>query len=114
MSDPIGSEPLRHPLGRRRFMAALTGGLLAAPLAAGAQQGVRVEGQRVPRIGVACNNCVSPPKPDDPLAAFLQELRRLGYEIVGMSSSTFVERRAIAFPRSLPSSFEPRWTFWSS
>ena len=50
-------------------------------LAAEAQQGVRVEGQRVPRIGVACNNCVSHPKPDDPLAAFLQELSRLGYEI---------------------------------
>src|SRR5262245_32584626 len=38
MTDPIGSEPLHHPLGRRRFMAALTGGLLAAPLAVEAQQ----------------------------------------------------------------------------
>src|SRR5262245_59281561 len=36
MTDAIGSEPLHHPFGRRRFMAALTGGLLAAPLAAAA------------------------------------------------------------------------------
>ena len=38
MTSPIGSEPLRHPLGRRRFMAAIAGGLLAAPGAAMAQQ----------------------------------------------------------------------------
>ena len=38
MTDAIGSEPLHHPFGRRRFMAALTGGLLAAPLAAAAEQ----------------------------------------------------------------------------
>ncbi len=37
MNDPIGTGPLHHPLGRRRFMA-LGGGLLAAPLAAEAQQ----------------------------------------------------------------------------
>ena len=37
MTDPIGSGPLFHPLGRRRFMAVVTGGLLAAPLAAEAQ-----------------------------------------------------------------------------
>src|SRR5262249_5368290 len=38
MTDPIGSEPLRNSLGRRRFMAVIAGGLLAAPLAAEAQQ----------------------------------------------------------------------------
>src|SRR5215475_11230402 len=38
MTDPIGSEPFRHLLGRRRFMAAIAGGLLAAPLAVEAQQ----------------------------------------------------------------------------
>src|SRR5215467_2621640 len=38
MTDPIGSESLHHPLGRRRFVAALAGGLLAAPRAAKAQQ----------------------------------------------------------------------------
>src|SRR5215469_8322871 len=41
MTDPIGSESLHHPLGRRRFMAALTGGLLATPLAAEAQQAAK-------------------------------------------------------------------------
>src|SRR5215467_3472356 len=30
MTDPIGSESVRHPLGRRRFMAVIAGGLLAA------------------------------------------------------------------------------------
>jgi len=55
-------------------------GFFLAPLPAAAQQGVRVEGQRVPRIGVACNNCVSHPRPDDPVGAFLQELGHLGYE----------------------------------
>ena len=42
MTDPIGSEPLRLPLGRRRFMAALAGTLLAAPLAAQAQPAGKV------------------------------------------------------------------------
>ena len=42
MTDPIGSEPLHHPLGRRRFMMALAGGLLAAPPAAEAQPAARV------------------------------------------------------------------------
>src|SRR5215475_599700 len=42
MTDPIGTGSRRHPLGRRRFMAALAGGLLAAPLAAEAQQAQKV------------------------------------------------------------------------
>src|SRR5215813_10772948 len=44
MPDPTGIGPLS--LGRRRFLAVLTGGLLAAPLMAEAQQ------VRVYRIGV--------------------------------------------------------------
>src|SRR5262245_26419095 len=67
-------------MDRRAFVIAL-GALLAAPVGVGAQQRARAEGQGVPRIGVACNNCVSHPSADDPQGAFLQELRRLGYEI---------------------------------
>ena len=32
MTDPIGTGPLRQQLGRRRFMVAVAGGLLAVPL----------------------------------------------------------------------------------
>ena len=46
MTDPIGTGSLRLPLGRRRFMTALASGLLAAPLAAEAQQVAKI-----PRIG---------------------------------------------------------------
>ena len=42
MTNPIGIGPLRHPLGRRRFMAAIAGDLLAAPLTAEAQQAGKV------------------------------------------------------------------------
>ena len=38
MTDPIGSEPLHRPLGRRRFMVAVAGGLVAVPSAAEAQR----------------------------------------------------------------------------
>src|SRR5215471_12596909 len=69
------------PMRRIGLAVVLALSVVLTSLAAEAQQGVRVQGQRVPRIGVACNNCVSHPKPDDPLAAFLQELSRLGYEI---------------------------------
>src|SRR5215467_3748476 len=34
MTDPIGTGPLRHQLERRRFIGAVAGGFLAAPLAA--------------------------------------------------------------------------------
>src|SRR5215470_17089247 len=43
MSDPIGTGPLRHPLGRRQFMTALAGGILAAPLAAEPEQAGKVD-----------------------------------------------------------------------
>jgi len=42
MTDPIGTGSLRHPLGRRRFMVAVAGGLLAGPLAVEAQQARKV------------------------------------------------------------------------
>src|SRR5215471_12756012 len=72
MTDPIGSEPLRHPLGRRRFMAAIAGGLFAAPLAAEAQQ------KAMPVIGVL--NTGSPSPSSAPfMAAFLQGLSEAGW-----------------------------------
>jgi len=74
MTDPIGTGPLRHPLGRRRFMAAVAGtgaALLAAPLAAEAQQA-----GKVPRIGWPNANQALGSWAQD---AFLQGLRDLGY-----------------------------------
>jgi hypothetical protein len=38
MADPICSEPICHPLGRRRLMVAIAGGLLAAPFTVEAHQ----------------------------------------------------------------------------
>src|SRR5712692_8402688 len=58
-----------HLMERRTFMAMLTGGLLAAPLAAEAQQAGRVY-----RIGWI--NTASPGWGDD---AFRERLRELGY-----------------------------------
>src|SRR5499425_2010641 len=69
MTDPIGSEPLRHPLGRRRFMAALAGGLVAVPRAAEAQQAAKIA-----RIGWLGSDRVG-----GLATAFLQGLRDLGY-----------------------------------
>src|SRR5215468_1892789 len=72
MTDPIGSEPLRHPLGRRRFMAALGGGLLAAPLAAGAQPTKKVS--RIGLLGGGSAAAIA-----GRIDAFRQGLRDLGY-----------------------------------
>ena len=66
-------------MNRRAFVAGL-GAVLASAVDVGAQQRERAERQGVPRIGVACNNCVSHPRATDPQGAFLQELSRLGYE----------------------------------
>jgi len=83
MIDPIGSELLHHPLGRRRFMVTLAGGLLAAPLAAEGQQE-----EKVPRIGLLDYS-----SPDQARItwweAFQQRMRELGY----------VEGRTVAFER---------------
>ena len=69
MTDPIGTGSLRHPLGRRRFMAAIAGSLLAAPLAADAQQAAKIA-----RIGWLGSDRVG-----GLATAFLQGLRDLGY-----------------------------------
>jgi len=57
MTDLIGSEPLRLPLGRRRFMAAIAGALLATPLAAEAQQAGKVY-----TLGILSPNLSPPPE----------------------------------------------------
>ena len=60
-------------MDRRAFISSLAGGLLAAPLAAGAQQD-----RKVPRVGVIVP--VEPESPTEPnLAAFRQGLGSLGY-----------------------------------
>ena len=59
-------------MDRRAFLATLTGGLLAAPLAAEAQPP-----SKVPRIGFLATN--SPAEYPDLLEAFRQGLRDLGY-----------------------------------
>src|SRR5262245_49548771 len=69
MTDPIGSEPLRDPLGRRRFMVTVAGGLLA-PLAAEAQGG------KTYRIGALTPFSDADGAPY--LEAFRQGLRELG------------------------------------
>jgi len=72
MDDPIGSEPLRHPLGRRRFITALAGCLLAAPLAAEAQQAGKVY-----RIGFLSGSSAVASRPY--IEQFRLGLRELGY-----------------------------------
>jgi len=79
MTDPIGSEPLRHPLGRRRFMAALAGGLVAVPRAAEAQQQ-----SKIARVGITVSTDVY-------YNAFLQGLREAGW-VPGQN--VVVERRS--------------------
>jgi putative ABC transport system substrate-binding protein len=60
-----------HPIERRAFMAAIAGGLLAAPLATEAQQAAKVA-----RIGYLTTNLAASPQQRE---AFLQGLRDLGY-----------------------------------
>src|SRR5215467_1836299 len=86
MTDPIGSELLRHRLGRRRFMTALAGGLLAAPLVAQAQQAGRVY-----RVGIVTWSPPSAGDSSDPDGPFLSTLRDLGY-VEGRN--LIVERRS--------------------
>jgi len=60
-------------MDRRAFITGMTGGLLAAPLAAEAQQA-----ERMPRIGIIVP--VEPASPTEPnVAAFRQGMRSLGY-----------------------------------
>ena len=68
--DPIWSPEMP----RRAFMAAITGGLLAAPLAAGAQQAGKVF-----RIGYLVLGSLESPEGRPSLDAFRQGLRERGY-----------------------------------
>jgi putative tryptophan/tyrosine transport system substrate-binding protein len=69
---------------RRAFIGTVAGGLLAAPLAAGAQQAAK----KVPRIGVL----TSTPMTDELQESFRQGLRDHGY-VEGQS--VLVEWRAV-------------------
>ena len=69
MTDPIGTGLLRHQLGRRRFMAALAGGLLAVPFRAEAQPAGKVY-----RIGL-----LSPTSQGLGIEGFREGLLALGY-----------------------------------
>src|SRR5574342_362852 len=59
---------------RRRFIAKLAGGLLAAPLAAGAQKP-----SRVPRIGWLLTGSLEAPETQAVLTAFREAARERGY-----------------------------------
>src|SRR5215467_7152073 len=73
MTDPIGSESVRHPLGRRRFMAVIAGGLLAARFGPVAAQ----QPKRPWRIGIF--NAGSPhPEVVKAQEQLRQDLNRLG------------------------------------
>jgi len=74
MSDPIGTGRLRHRLGRRRFLAALASGLLAAPLATEAQQA-----GRTPRVGLLLPGTATSPISIRGVEHFTQGLREHGY-----------------------------------
>ena len=87
MTDPIASEPLRLPLGRRRFVATLAGSLLVAPSA---------EAQTTPRkIGTLGAT------PPDPLN---MDMLKQGLLERGFSESqiVFVNRHANGEPARLP------------
>src|SRR5262245_3113729 len=93
MTDPIRSEPLRHELGRRRFMAAIAGSLLAVPLAVEAQQSGKVY-----RVGVLWH--ADSREDEGPhFDAFIAGLRERGY-IDGRN--IVLEHR---FPSELPERF---------
>ena len=69
MPDPAGIGPLS--LGRRRFIVAVVGSLLAAPLVVEAQQG-----GKIPRVGVLL---FGTPETDPSLPSFRAGLGDLGY-----------------------------------
>ena len=72
--EPADVTPhIAYPLERRRFMAMLAGGLLAAPLAAQAQQVGKVY-----RIGLLDYSSPDPGR-QAWWVAFCQQMRKLGY-----------------------------------
>src|SRR5262245_52982338 len=66
MRDPAGIRPPLTALGRRRFMAAIVGGILAAPLTTQAQQASKVY-----RIGLLATR--PNPATFDPFVAEMQK-----------------------------------------
>ena len=72
MADPAGIRPPLTSLGRRRFLAAIAGGLLAAPLAAEAQSPGKLY-----RIGFLSGGSAVAARPL--VEQFRQGLRELGY-----------------------------------
>src|SRR6267142_5254015 len=74
---PAGSAPrARHvPLERRTFMAIVSGGLLASPLAIAAAQ----PRQKVPRVGYLSPGSASDAGRQRRLESFREGLRELGY-----------------------------------
>jgi putative tryptophan/tyrosine transport system substrate-binding protein len=68
-----GSRRAPHQVERRTFMAMIAGGLVAAPLAAEAQQ------PKVPVIGVLMTTAADDPESNARIEAFLQGLHDLGW-----------------------------------
>src|SRR5215469_7142009 len=79
MNDPQPEGHMASYLGRRKFLATLGGAAAAWPLAARAQQPVRIR-----RIGVLLNITADDTESQTRLAAFAQGLQSLGW-IIGQN-----------------------------
>jgi putative ABC transport system substrate-binding protein len=75
-------------IGRRQFLATLGSGAAAWPLAARAQQP-----ERMRRIGVLTSGAARDPDTQADYAAFLQELKQLGWS---NGRNVRIERRSLA------------------